>query len=50
MKIQKERNEEMTRQMEEIWREHHDPELQAKKKIERKKKEEQKNKEVDLGL
>jgi hypothetical protein len=37
------KNEEMTKQMEEVWREHHNPELQAKKKAKHKREEDLKN-------
>ena len=40
----------MTRNMEEIWREHHDPEAQERKKRKIKKQKERKIKEADLGL
>lgn len=44
------KQEEMTKQMEEIFREHHDPESQARKKAKQKKEERLKEKTEDLGL
>jgi len=44
------KNEEMTKQMESIWREHNDPEIQARKRAKRKREEDAKNKKEDLGL
>ena len=45
-----EKNEEMTRQMETIWRENNDPELRARKRAKQKKEERLKDKIEDLGL
>ncbi len=48
--IKEEKNEEMSRQFETIYRENQDPEIQAKKRAKLKKELEQKTKEEDLGL
>lgn len=45
-----EKNEEMAKQFEQIYRENQDPEFQAKKRKKRKQEEELKNKKEDLGL
>lgn len=45
-----EKNEEMTKQMEEIYREHNDPEAQARKRAKRKKEERFKETVENLGL
>lgn len=50
MSVLEQKSEEMTRQMENIWREHNDPVFQERKKREAKKAEEKNNKRVDLGL
>jgi len=48
--IKEEKNEEMTRQMEQIWRERHDPELQAKRRAKQKREKNLEEKTQDLGL
>ena len=39
-----------TKDIEEIMSEHHDPEKQAKKKLEKEREKRQKDKEADFGL
>lgn len=48
--IKEEKSEEMTRQMESIWREHHDPEIIIKKKRKAKLEQELKDKQDDYGI
>lgn len=48
--IKEEKSDEMTKQMEEIWRENQDPEIQAKKRRKFKKEQEKKDKQDDYGI
>jgi len=48
--IQEEKNPEMTRQFEDIYKEHHDPDFQERKKRKIKKEKRLKEKKEDLGI
>jgi len=48
--MKQEKNEEMTKQMEQIFREHQDPELRAKKRRRAKLEQELKDKQDDYGI
>lgn len=48
--IKQEKSDEMSRQFENIYREHHDPDFQAKRRKKLKLEQELKNKKEDFGL